>query len=454
MKKYSAIFAVLLAIMAIGCTQNGSESEDDLKIRSLRSKGEKLNSLNYHPDSIKPREGVTETFESLRYVDTLNILCYYMDYCAKVDWDQLIGDAKDKDKQYTLYGGDSAAAKSDKILYVNPPHSKDKKNNTSPNSSACSGFVCHNPQNELLFCRNYDGDKNPLVVVFNKAVKPGEYKSVMMTELPMAQMFSGLEEEYGYDSCLLEKDKNLDVLLRQPSAIMDGMNERGLCIAAYQLPNFRTDSTDAKDRKDDKTLRPMGVCQSTGKPQITTTFLHRMILSKCATVQDVVDLFRSHDYITTMSEINIHWCVADSTGAWATLEFWKDKNGKDSLYVMNEKYRQWASYSSVNKIPYEYRCIENYYCNEEAARTYNYDYWQHGYSTKQRVLNMMRHYSPVMTEGDALRCLQYGNFGIETIDEVTDWSCVYNPKDRTILFNMRDDLSIVYCIDLEKDLKD
>ena len=67
---------------------------------------------------------------------------------------------------------------------------------------------------------------------------------------------------------------------------------------------------------------------------------------------------------------------------------------------------------------------------------------------------MMRHYSPVMTEGDALRCLQYGNFGIETIDEVTDWSCVYNPKDRTILFNMRDDLSIVYCIDLEKDLKD
>ena len=446
MKKYSAIIAILLAIMAIGCTQNGSESVVDLNIIPLRSQGDSLEFPFYHPYLLMEDDSLAiNTLTSLRFVGSLPI--YYMDYYMKADWDKLILYPDDADA-YTLYGTDKAVRKFDGILYKSAPHHKVDSTKQRPKGGS-SGFICHNPQNELLFCRNYDGNANPLVVVYNKVVKDREYRSVMMTELSMAQMFSGLELKYGYDSCLLEKGKNLDVLLRQPSAIMDGMNEKGLCIAAYQLPNFRRGFT--TERKEDKTLRPMGVCQSTGKPQITTTFLHRMILSKCATVQDVVDLFRSHDYITTMSEINIHWYVADADGNWATLEFWKDKNGKDSLYVMNEKYRQWASYSSVNKIPYEYRCIENYYCNEEAARTYNYDYWQHGYSTKQRALNMMSHYSPVMTEGDALRCLQYGNYGIETPNEVTDWSCVYNPKNKTVLFNMRDDLSTVYLIDLKKE---
>ena len=385
-----------------------------------------------------------------------------MDYTAEVDWDLLLMDTKCKDTTqiirrnvpYNLYGIDEATKKVDSLLFYKRPVGQDTSRTKS--SRVCSGFVCHNEHNELLFCRNYDGDKNPLVVVYNKAVKPREYKSVMMTELPMAQMFSGLEKEYGYDSCLLEKGKSLDVLLRQPSAIMDGMNEKGLCIAAYQLPNFEVDESSELEitgiEDNYKTPRPYGVYQNTGKPQITATFLHRMILSKCATVNDVINLFKKYDYVTTAPEINIHWYVADADGNWATLEFWKDKNGKDSLYVMDEKYRQWASYSSVNNIPYEYRCIENYYCNEKAARTYNYDYWQHGYSTKQRALNMMSHYSPVMTEEDALRCLQYGNFGIETPNEVTDWSCVYNPKKKTILFNMRDDLSTVYFIDLMKDL--
>ena len=449
MKKYSAIIAILLAITAIGCTQNGSESFDDLNIIPFRSNGKPLEKPFYHPNLLKNEDSAVNTLKSLRFVGSRPI--YYMDYQIAADWDKLILSPEDSET-YSLYGTVKAVRILDDLLFNSPPHDIDRefKDSMKKTKGASSGFVCHNPQNELLFCRNYDGNTNPLVVVYNIAVKKDiEYKSVMMTELPMAQMFAGLDSIYGNDSCLVNYNGTFDALLRQPSAIMDGMNEKGLCIAAYQLPNFRRGFT--TDRKEDKTLRPMGVCQNTGKPQITTTFLHWMILSKCATVQDVVDLFHSHDYITTMPDINIHWCVADSTGAWATLEFWKDKNGKDSLYVMNEKYRQWASYSSVNKIPYEYRCIENYYCNEEAARTYNYDYWQHGYSTKQRALNMMSHYSPVMTEGDALRCLQYGNYGIETPDEVTDWSCVYNPMNRTILFNMRDDLSTVYLIDLKKE---
>ena len=64
---------------------------------------------------------------------------------------------------------------------------------------------------------------------------------------------------------------------------------------------------------------------------------------------------------------------------------------------------------------------------------------------------MMRHYSPVMTE-EALKCLQFGNYGIEVPNEVTDWSCVYNTRKKTMIFNMRNDLSTVYSVDLNKDL--
>ena len=65
---------------------------------------------------------------------------------------------------------------------------------------------------------------------------------------------------------------------------------------------------------------------------------------------------------------------------------------------------------------------------------------------------MMSAYHPVMSESEALLCLQEGNFGIEAPDDVTNWSCVYNPAERTMLFNMRDDMSEVYSIDLKKDL--
>lgn len=59
--------------------------------------------------------------------------------------------------------------------------------------------------------------------------------------------------------------------------------------------------------------------------------------------------------------------------------------------------------------------------------THSKDFWQYYFSSKARVGNMMRHYSLVMDEEDALRCLQYGCFAADEIDKLTDWSCVYNP---------------------------
>ena len=65
----------------------------------------------------------------------------------------------------------------------------------------------------------------------------------------------------------------------------------------------------------------------------------------------------------------------------------------------------------------------------------------------------MSHYSLVMDEEEALRCLQHGCFAEDAMGKVTDWSCVYNPVKQTVLFNMHDNLSKVYSIDLKDALK-
>ena len=430
---------VLLVAFAASCKKNDDDKSSNLNIVELRSAGKPISNPNINPSNLKP-EGAEATLRSLRYVSPLPI--YYMDYTAKVDWNQLI---KDKDHHYELFGNTAAHADFDNLLYNNPP----REDITPSRHGLCSGFVCFNPQHELLFGRNYDGDTGPLLVVFYQDVKPGEHKSVLMTELSLAQMSSGIDSLYDYDPCLLEDGKNLDVLLRQPSAVLDGMNDVGLCLAAYQLPNF---DNGAPEIGHNETPRPHGVNQNTGKSQIISSVLHRMILTKCATVQDVVNFFNSYDYTSMIADLNIHWYVADAKNGWRTLEFWKGSQGQDSLFVMNEKYRQTSAYMSGSIVPYEYRCIENFYCNLEASSTYNLDHWQYGYSTKARAMNMMNHYSPTMTEEEALQCLQYGSFGVETPNQVTDWSCVYNPKKKTVIFTMRNDMSTVYSIDLNKDL--
>lgn len=42
---------------------------------------------------------------------------------------------------------------------------------------------------------------------------------------------------------------------------------------------------------------------------------------------------------------------------------------------------------------------------------------------------------------------------IEKYQDVTNWSCIYNPAQKTILFNMRNDMSQIYKIDFNADFQ-
>lgn len=447
--KKNIFLLTLVAVGTVACSNSDDpinealpETTPESNVIDLRSAGKELpGDVSYDASNCRP-EGSEQTLRSVRYVDPLPI--YFMDYYAKVDWDKL---EKNPSERYAAAAPAAVINDLNNLLYINNPVPNPQ---TAKIGSACSGFVCFNPQDELLFGRNFDGE-SPLVVVFDKAVNPGEHKNVMMTSLTLGQSLYGNLTEYN-DRSLISGIKDISFLLRQPAAIMDGMNDAGLCLAAYQLPSF-SEAEDEDSWMSTVLPRPSSIDVQRGNKQILCTTLHKKILRECETVEDVVKIFNEFDYTTLTPDINIHWFVADAHNNFRFIEIWKGNDGKYTIYTMDEEERWEYTYSPSAMIPYEYRSIENYYINREASTTFTKDYWQNQYTTKARVHNMMSHYSLVMNEEEALQCLQYGNYGIEFRGETTDWSCVYNPKKRTVMFNMRNDMSKVYSIDLNKDLK-
>ena len=436
-KTLFTVLAVASVLLTSGC-RNGNQPH--FNIVELRSVGKELPNPNIDPSHCKP-EGAEATLRSIRYIPGKSI--YYMDYTAKVDWESILTDKTHQTQIFDFLGATKRVndALFDETYQIGLPEYQ---------GAACSGFICHNRKGEMLNCRNYDGDFGEMVVVFNHNVKPGEHKSVMMTDLNAAQITSGT---FGYDGdqVLLRDSIDINVLLRQPVALIDGMNDAGLVLTCYQLPDFQAEDGSIVDPYESPTPRPRGINQNTGKPQASYTALHYLILTTCETVEDAIDLFHSYDCVSLLRNLNIHWCISDANN-WKTLEYWKDETGTDSLYVFDEEARSKSAFLGNHNIAYEYMSMENYYYHPIPSSTFYMDYWQREFGGVFRAHNMMHHYSLIMDEEEALQCLQYGNFGIEVPGQVTNWSCVYNSKQRTILFNVRDEADKAFTIDLKKDL--
>ncbi|MCQ2182848.1 MAG: hypothetical protein MJY89_05535 [Bacteroidales bacterium] len=437
-KNLLTVLAVAAALLLSGCRNC---HQPHFKIVELRSAGKELPNPNIDPSHCKP-EGAEATLRSIRYVPDKPI--YYMDYTAKVDWESILTDETHQTQLFDFLGttkkvNEALFDETYQIGQVEYP------------GAACSGFICYNSKGEMLNCRNYDGDEGEMVVVFNHNVKPGEHKSVMMTDLNAAQMTSGTLDYGGYE-VLLRDGIDINVLLRQPVFLIDGMNDAGLVLTCYQLPDFQDEEGSIVDPYESPTPRPRAINQNTGKPQASFTALHYLILTTCETVEDAIELFRSYDCVSLFRNLNIHWCISDANNNWKTLEYWKEKDGTDSLYVFDEEARSKSAFLGNHNIAYEYMSMENYYYNPVPSSTFYMDYWQREFGGVFRAHNMMHHYSLIMDEEEALQCLQYGNFGIEVPGQVTNWSCVYNSKQKTILFNVRDELDKAFTIDLKKDL--
>ena len=423
------LFLALMAVAAIaltGCKDNNNEPEpqpgpQDGIIQVTHQLGEKVTNplnLQWCKDSVSAKA----TLSSLRHISDV---FYYMDYQMDMQLDNLLaGNYRTRD----------AFDKAFNDMMFNPGGEEPVY---TPQRIACSGFVCKNEQGELLLGRNFDGDFGPLLMMFNRT---NGAKYVQMTDPCYNSLIYINLETKKADGMLSNGKASLHRLLRQPLLTMDGMNEYGLCFGAFQLPKFDT-------------VNIAPIHQEGHGDAMGANLFHNLILSKCKTVKDVETFMSRHDFVTNNTTLNVHWLMADATGDWAMFEFWDNKLNvyrEDSLYKMSS--------NTCTPIPYEWYNIENYYRSWIPYTAYpkpgeaTKSNWQSFFSSRIRATHMMNNYHPVMSEMEALKCLQEGRYSIEVYDHLTNWSCVYNPKQRTILFCLRNDMSKVYKVDLKKEL--
>ena len=161
------------------------------------------------------------------------------------------------------------------------------------NGFACTTFQARNAEGDgYLFGRNYDFFKNPTLVLKTSPRKG--YASISTCDL----------SHLGYKlDKLPSKLTSKALCLAAVYAPMDGMNEKGLCISIMALPK-------------------QAAWQDTGKPVVGTSILMRLILDRCATVDEALALVESVDVRHDQKAGGgYHYLVADAAGNCAAIEF-------------------------------------------------------------------------------------------------------------------------------------
>lgn len=244
---------------------------------------------------------------------------------------------------------------------------------TSPAIDAgtgCSSFRAFTPDKEALFARNYDFHHDqPVAVVFHTNA-PGAYSSLCVADVSWLGFKPGSLDDGVTD---------VSMLSALPYITIDGMNEKGVALSMMQLHGFTT-------------------CQNEdGKTIMNTTVAVRLALDKASCVDDVINLWKSHNMHSEIPGTDFQFLVADSTGRAVVLSYF---NGE--LYVLDE------------------HRVSNTHLNPLAGRDPSDC---HRYNIMRETLEFAR---DTVTVQDAMNILSLIRQGERPNSARTQWSSVYN----------------------------
>lgn len=158
---------------------------------------------------------------------------------------------------------------------------------------ACSTFAAETPDGDHIMGRNMDLSTAQNIIV--RTTPENGYASLSMA--------SG--ELLGYVDPVPDSMVGQLHLLAAPYFPLDGINETGFSISIMML----TDDP---------------VHQDTGKTDITTTMVIRMLLDKAASVEEAIALLEGYD-LHTIANTNFHYLMADASGDSAVIEYVEGK---------------------------------------------------------------------------------------------------------------------------------
>lgn len=253
----------------------------------------------------------------------------------------------------------------------------------------CSTFAAETPEEDKLFGRNFDMYYSPAMLV--RTEPDNGYKSISMVNLA----YIG----YGEDKLPIDM-KSSFLTLAAPYTPLDGINERGLAIGVLKIATEPTN-------------------QDTDKIDITTTTAIRMILDKCATVNEAVEMLKNYDMHSSANSC-YHFQISDAEGNSSVVE-----------YINNEMY-----------------VLEENVATNFLLTPGDYDFGS-GQDRYDIITEILNENNGVVTEGEAMEILAAAKQEETTEkDSATQWSCVYNLTDLTVDISVGRDFDNIYSYSL------
>ena len=367
-----------------------------------------------------------ETAESIRMIDDKGLL-YEINYVGDYHLDEVIAAG--------TYPNDVSFANIQKVILPNTtnpvPH--------NVSVGGCSSFAAVSAEGHPILCRNYDWfTGNSASIVIHTAPSDG-YRVLGVSDPSYYGMHLGEDLS----------DEIRENLLYSPFCILEGVNEKGLSAGLMMLHG-----------------NPM--CQDTGKQQLVSSMVIRVILDRAATVDEAIEVMKQYDVISGSydQDVSFHWCVADLSGRRAVLEYVNNE------LVVNEcpldvHFDEKTGASDVVwlKEPADYILSTNFYVTEGAQDPKILG--DNGYWRYETLCNKLKE-NPHPTKEEAMGYLDAIHYGLRDKDtyvgllaEGTDpddpanwaWisidSSVYDLQEKTLNICVQEDFSKAYTFSME-----
>lgn len=325
----------------------------------------------------------------------------------------------------------------------------------------CTCFSMAGTNGGNILGRNYDfppSDDHTLIVhtpqVKDASGKITRYATVGTCDLGILTQF--MNEEHGYQTPRMQ-----ELALYAPYFILDGMNDQGLMSGLMVLEYD-------------------GTYQEDDKPNLTNAMITRVILDKCATVNEAIDMLKQFNIITvfqtkpfdTVPWIDMHFAFADKNGDRAIVEWTQNTMRVMRGIDLKTQCRQQTNPKSPDIKPQtrdDYVIATNYYLSPDAmkfptGKTLGDEmgFWRHDTVdsllnlnsgiTSQKAMDICYAARIMKNDPDCWAKLKEAMKERPLLDVdnkndwpwITIWSSVYDNKNMSVLFCSREEFSRRY----------
>ncbi len=204
---------------------------------------------------------------------------YYMEYAGSYKLDEMLEANITSDEEL--------------IAWIRKAEFYDLPLEIHTRNTGCASFKAETPEGDILFGRNFDYPETDTLMVYSKP-KNGyaSYAMADLRELGISNRNGGYDPDALAGRCLM---------LAAPYLVCDGINEAGLGVSTLELDIGE-------------------LHQDTGKPDLFVYTAIRLLLERCATVDEAVTLLEQYD-VHSHNDVRQHLFIVDCSGRSVVVEW-------------------------------------------------------------------------------------------------------------------------------------